>query len=133
MCQAVDQLNVAWSAEQLPTMRLRIGIASGTVVAGAYGSADRLKYTTIGPPVNLAARLESHEREQFVAEGSGHRVLVAEATAALVADTAELEYYGVVSVRGFAEAVSAYRLPLINEEERTYETNAHTDVYQPMS
>src|SRR5207253_2726542 len=34
-----------------------IGVASGTVVAGCLGSADRLNYTVLGERVNLAARL----------------------------------------------------------------------------
>ena len=36
-----------------------LGLHAGRVVAGNIGSADRVKYGVVGPPVNLAARIES--------------------------------------------------------------------------
>jgi len=40
-----------------PTFQLHVGIATGRVVTGWVGTADRGGYTAIGPTVNLASRL----------------------------------------------------------------------------
>ena len=49
------------------TLECRIGIATGTVVAGAVGASGRLSYTVYGDAVNLAARLEVLNRERGTA------------------------------------------------------------------
>ncbi|MDJ0739259.1 MAG: adenylate/guanylate cyclase domain-containing protein [Gammaproteobacteria bacterium] len=41
----------------LATVRLRVGISSGPMLAGNLGSADRMQYTVVGDTVNVAARL----------------------------------------------------------------------------
>ena len=44
--------------------RLRIGINTGYVTVGNFGSNDRMDYTIIGNAVNLTARLQSHVRNR---------------------------------------------------------------------
>ncbi|HSJ98915.1 MAG TPA: adenylate/guanylate cyclase domain-containing protein, partial [Myxococcota bacterium] len=71
----------AWIVEReaagLPAPPVGAAVASGQVMFGAIGDATRLEYTVIGEPVNLAAKLEKHTKEERVralctAETYGH-------------------------------------------------------------
>lgn len=55
----VAKLNAARVDQGKIPIRFRIGINSGNMVAGNLGSQDRMDYTVIGDPVNLASRLSA--------------------------------------------------------------------------
>ena len=44
-------------------IRIGVGVASGTVVVGNFGSRSRLSYSVVGDTVNLAARLEPFSKQ----------------------------------------------------------------------
>jgi len=76
----------------------------GEVLYGNIGSADRLDFTTIGPAVNLTARLETLARDL------GRDLLVSAAFAEACPDA--LSALGTYPLRGFRtpQAVFAPRL-----------------------
>ena len=68
MQAALDHLNARWDAEGVSSiwqrhgidrLSMRIGIHSGTVIAGNVGSQRTMKYGIVGDAVNVAARLEA--------------------------------------------------------------------------
>jgi adenylate cyclase len=71
--RAVDDLleaTAAWALERraadLPAAAVGAAIATGPVMFGTIGDRSRLEYTVIGDPVNLAAKLEKHTKEERV-------------------------------------------------------------------
>ena len=62
MFKSLEKFNVRMSEENLPELKIGIGINFGRVVSGNIGSEKQMNYTVIGDAVNLAARLCSHAK-----------------------------------------------------------------------
>lgn len=64
---AIAEDTASWPTERvlvrLDPRRVNMAAASGPVIAGAVGDGRRLEYTVIGAPVNLAAKLEKHNKQ----------------------------------------------------------------------
>lgn len=62
--EAVISAAAAWGSERAaagrPPLAIGAALAAGPVMFGTVGDAERLEYTVIGEPVNLAAKLEKH-------------------------------------------------------------------------
>src|SRR5262249_40746319 len=82
--------------EVVGTTGLRVAVNTGEVVV----SADHTD--VVGDPVNVAARLQQ--------EAGDGDVLIGESTQRLVRDLVTLEPFGVLSLKGRAETVTAYRV-----------------------
>ena len=83
-------------------IQIGIGLASGPVLAGNMGSADRMNYTVLGERVNLAARLCS-----CAARGE---IIIGEFTREKLGDLAQVKPTTELLLKGFSHPVQAYRL-----------------------
>ncbi len=84
--------------------QLKIGVGSGPVLVGNFGSTDQIGFTVLGPTVNRAARLEPASAQ------CGCRILVDDNTYQLLKTEANLLFRRVpmIAVKGVREALIAY-------------------------
>jgi class 3 adenylate cyclase len=88
--ELVERLSAAHGVE----LRIRVGIASGPLMAGVIGS-DKFSYDVWGETVNLASRLESH--------GLPGEIQVSGAVRGALCDSFVFEPRGEIEVKGVGE------------------------------
>ncbi len=113
--KALDRLNIKWAKENKPQLKTRFGINSGHVVVGNVGSDERLNYTALGDPVNLASRLEG------LSKIYGTTIIVSEYTYNLVKDDFKFRLLDRVAVKGKKNSVYIYEL--LGELDELYALN----------
>ncbi|HXD98932.1 MAG TPA: adenylate/guanylate cyclase domain-containing protein [Candidatus Acidoferrum sp.] len=104
MNRALAALNERWQAAGLPSLRMGIGIHTGPVFAGNVGGRERIKYTVIGDPVNVASRVEGLNKEL------GTTVLITEETLAAIGDRVRVRDCGPIAVKGRVEKVRVFEV-----------------------
>jgi class 3 adenylate cyclase len=99
----LGELQKTWFELGYPyPLKIRMGINTGFVNVGNFGSSERMDYTIIGSPVNLAARLSAHAAED--------QILISHETWGYVRDLLECSDPLHIDVKGFAQQVIAYEV-----------------------
>lgn len=97
----MPELNQSWRALGLECdLRVRIGINTGTVSVGSYGSSGRMTYTAVGLQTNIAARIE--------AAATPGSIWISDATYQLIQQEFAFEPQGEVLCRGVHDPVKVY-------------------------
>ncbi|MBK8780930.1 MAG: response regulator [Anaerolineales bacterium] len=103
--QMIEQLKVfnqVRTDQGKSQIRIGIGIASGTMVAGYTGTQTRAIYTCIGDTVNLASRIEEYTKEAL------HPLLIDNYTRQGLPDNIKVEDLGKVFFKGKNHAIKIF-------------------------
>jgi adenylate cyclase len=108
MREEIHKLREYWASQNMPQIRMRVGIFTGPLVAGSLGGVERQEYTVLGDTVNIASRLESFDKN--VDADNVCRILIGEATRDYLSDGYETERVGEVHLKGKHTLVTIYRV-----------------------
>ena len=103
MHELVAKWNVERDKEDLPPVKIRVGINSGPAVVGNVGTEKRVDYTVLGSSVNIASRLESS-----VAKPGD--LVISEMTRQLIGEDFELESMGEFPLKGISKPLPVYKV-----------------------
>jgi adenylate cyclase len=111
MSEKLQQLNVRWQQQGLPMIGMRVGIYTGSLVAGTLGGHQRMEYTVIGDTVNTASRLESFDKT-IASPDAQHpcRILVGETTWQLIRTHYITEQIGECQLKGKHNMLTIYQV-----------------------
>lgn len=112
MQQAMAEVNEEVMKLGMPRLGMGIGLNTGEVVVGNIGSERRMKYSVVGSPVNLTARIESFTL--------GGQILISGTTLGHLGERAKVDGRLRVKVKGLEHAVSIFEVSGIGEPYNLY-------------
>ena len=120
MRKRVGELDEVWKKEKgiSQGLQVRTGIPTGYCTVGNFGSVQRVDYTVLGSPVNLAARLE--------AACSPQEILVSPETKGLVSELFDFEEKKPIKLKGFSDTIKPYQLVINDENEKRVAHSLHS-------
>jgi len=101
MMDELKMLNMQLKVEELPEIKIGIGINTGEALVGNMGSDQRFDYSVIGDDVNLASRLESSSKTL------GHTLVIGQKTVDAIGQ-GEFLYIDKINVKGKTEEIKVY-------------------------
>jgi adenylate cyclase len=102
MQDAMRALSDRRVAEGRDPIAAGIGVSAGEVVAGTFGTEDRMEYTVIGDSVNVAARLESIAKPG--------QILISARTFDKVRDDVTAHALGMIQVKGKEQQIEVFEV-----------------------
>ncbi len=109
MMARLETLRADWQKRELPGVNIRIGINTGIMSVGNFGSDQRFDYTVMGDSVNLASRLEGANKTY------GTNIVISEYTKAALGKGFYCRMLDMVRVKGKDVPVLIYE-PLCEGE-----------------
>ncbi len=97
-------LAMEWEEKSIVPFKTRLGLHAGEAIVGNVGGADRMNFTAVGATINLAARLESLNK-QYMTE-----ILVSEAVVARAESQFLFRLVDIVIPVGVSAPVKIYEL-----------------------
>jgi class 3 adenylate cyclase len=120
MRKRVGELDAVWKKEKgiSEGLQVRMGISTGYCTVGNFGSVQRVDYTVLGSPVNLAARLEAACVPQ--------EILVSPETKGLVNNLFEFEETKPFKLKGFSDTIKPFQLIVGDEKGKRVAHSLHS-------
>ncbi len=109
MIERLEKVQSDWEKRGLPRLEIGVGVNTGVVSVGNFGSRDRFDYTVMGDHVNLASRLEEANKNY------GTRIIISEFTKKAIGQQFFCRFVDRVRVKGKDDPVSIYE-PLVEGE-----------------